>query len=175
MPGESIVKTVEQFSDWFFANNHPLKPPFTDPMYHTDISMSFVWYRAAPWQVELYMVRPNTVAPNHNHPDIDSLDVYLSGTFTMIGLDSSLDLSSLSQHMDTPRFDGMHRLYGHTIKIPPGQNYGGVFGDKGGVFWSIQKWVNGVTPSSVTKNWHGDTIGEHHKKIIIPPVQDSTV
>ena len=170
-PGEIIVQTVEQFRDWFLANKHPIKPPFTDPVYYTDISMSFVWYRAAPWQVELYMVRPNTVAPEHAHPDVDSLEVYLSGTFTLTGLDNSTELS---QYMDTPRFDGMHRLFGQTIKNPPDHAHGGVFGNNGGVFWSIQKWVNGVTPTSVTKNWKGDTIGEHHKEVVTPPVQDST-
>jgi hypothetical protein len=159
-----IMQTLEQFKDWFVANKFPLKPPFSDPIRHTDISISFVWYRAEPWQVELYLVKPNTVAPVHTHPDFDSLEFYISGTFKLTN--PELDKVNLEQFMQTPAFDGKHRLYGQTVKVPPDFEHGGVFGHNGAAFWSIQKWNEGVTPTSATKNWEGETIGEHHEKLV---------
>ena len=161
---KEIMQTIEQFKDWFVANKFPLRPPFADPIYHTDISTSFVWYRAEPWQVELYLVKPDTVAPAHTHPDFDSIEFYIAGTFRLTN--PELDKQNLEPLMKTPAFDGRHQLYGQTIKVPPDFEHGGLFGGNGAAFWSIQKWDRGVVPTSATKNWKGDTIGDHHKNIV---------
>ena len=96
---KEIMQTIEQFKDWFVANKFPLRPPFADPIYHTDISTSFVWYRAEPWQVELYLVKPDTVAPVHTHPDFDSIEFYIAGIFRLTN--PELDKQNLEPLMKT--------------------------------------------------------------------------
>ena len=46
--------------------------------------------------------------------------------------------------------------------LRPNDVHGGVFGEGGGVFLSVQHWLNGVKPHCVSADYDGITMGEHH-------------
>jgi hypothetical protein len=37
--------TIEEFAQWYKDNGFPIRPPFEDPVYVTDISYSYVLFR----------------------------------------------------------------------------------------------------------------------------------
>ena len=40
--------------------------------------------------------------------------------------------------------------------------HGGTFGKEGGIFFSVQHWLNNVKQYCVAKDYNGKTMGEHH-------------
>ena len=66
-------ETLEEFVDWYKAEGFPMRPPFEEKVYNTDISMSYVLYREGRYQAELYLVKPNTESPEHSHPGIENM------------------------------------------------------------------------------------------------------
>lgn len=90
-------------------------------------------YRNGPWQVELFSVQPNGAFPPHRHPNVDSIEVHLSG-----------DL----------RLTVRGKLAKRITRIRPRDWHGGTSGP-GGTFLSVQRWLNDVAPTSVGLDWEG--------------------
>ena len=57
-------------------------------------------------------------------------------------------------------------LRGTTIRVKPNDKHGGTFGKEGGIFFSVQKWLNGVEPHCVAADYIGKTMGDHHLKSV---------
>jgi len=94
-------------------------------------------YRNQQFQVEQLSVAPNTVLTPHGHPNVDSYMVYVSGQLQFdVGGDSH-----------TPSIP-----YDEFIRVPAGCVHGGNTGQNGGVFLSIQHWLNGVKPTFIFTN-----------------------
>jgi hypothetical protein len=51
-------------------------------------------------------------------------------------------------------------------KLTDKQTHAVITGAKGGALLSIEKWPEGVKPTSVTVRWDGDTVGLAHNKTI---------
>ena len=52
--------TVEEFAEWYKSEGFPIRPPFEDPIYITEISYSYVLYREGQYQAELYLIKPTS-------------------------------------------------------------------------------------------------------------------
>jgi len=159
---EDRFGTLEKFKD-FWMKNQPIRPPFKNSIFVTDIAYSICLYRSQQYQVELYLVKPNIVSPEHRHPDVDSITVYLTGNLTTGMKDKPY--TDVSKYQKENPKNGLHRLYGYCIENNPGQNHSLKSGPEGGAFLVFEKWLKG-NPTSVTIRWEGDTVGQDHDNII---------
>src|SRR3977135_1679260 len=112
--------------------------------------ISLVLYRHIPYQVELFIApsAPSTFTP-HTHPDVDVMEFALTG-HVRLEINGMLVFTEeiLSQW-----------LYGVNKSIPIHIAPTDVHSGKGitpYAFLSLQHWLNGVTPTSVGLNWHGE-------------------
>ncbi len=157
-------QTLEEFAQWYKDNGFPVRPPFEDPVYVTDISYSYVLFREGQYQAELYLVRPNTSSPEHSHPGVENIIMVWGGNVHTI---QNGKLSDYSEHYKEPSENGTNKLFGMcSQKLTGGQTHALIAGDKGGAFLSLEKWPEGVRPNSVTINWKGDPVDPTHGKII---------
>lgn len=132
------------FMHWWLSTR-TLCPPVDDPTNGDDKYQGAVLYRSGPYQVELFTIKPNTVGVAHVHPNVDSYELYVSGD-----IDFTIDgkLYSCTDQIVKPV----------PVRIYPHYWHEGVTSATGGSFLSIQKWLNGVPPSSVTLDW-ADNVG----------------
>lgn len=150
-----IVDKLAQFKDWWLAHRD-LRVPFDSPVTcdaapQTDTTTwGAVLYRAGCWQVQLFILKPDSVIPEHRHPNVDSFEVYLSGD-----IEFSLDGKVMTPIGESavPGFDGHHVYLGTSIRVVPGAWHGAKSGAKGGLFLSVQQWLNGVVPGNVGADW----------------------
>ncbi len=156
--------TLEEFAEWYKAEGFPIRPPFEDPVYTTDISYSYVLFREGQYQAELYLVRPNTSSPDHSHPGVENIIMVWGGN---VHTRQNGQVFDYSEHYKEPSANGTNKLFGMTSeKLTDDQTHALIAGDKGGAFLSLEKWPEGVTPNSVTINWKGDPVDPGHSEII---------
>jgi hypothetical protein len=156
--------TLEEFAQWYKDNGFPIRPPFEDPVYTTDISYSYVLFREGQYQAELYLVRPNTSSPDHSHPGVENIIMVWGGNVHTRQNGETFDYS---EYYKEPASNGTNKLFGMcSEKLTDDQTHALIAGDKGGAFLSLEKWPEGVSPSSVTINWEGEPVDPDHGKII---------
>lgn len=158
------MDTLERFLDWFFTSAPPIGfVPLFEAVRKIEDVTAVLWYRKAPYQVQMFIVPPNYVIPEHRHPNVDSVEVYVGGQikFSHKGKWVIAD-PSLCQ----PDEDGLPLKRGTTIRVRPDDLHGGVFGASGGVFLSVQQWLNGVQPHCVAADYDGVVMGpDHYQKV----------
>lgn len=154
--------TVKEFMEAWMKAGMPIRPPFKDAVYTTDIAYSLVLYRHPPFQVELYICKANTSSPSHYHPGVDSHFVYLGGNLNL-----KFDDQPFSDYSEfqKPRADGCHMMFGKHIASSVEQSHSLEVYEEGGAFLSFEKW-NTMEPTSVTINWDGELVGDEHAKMI---------
>jgi hypothetical protein len=149
---------LKEFKNWFLKNN-TIQVPYDNPLMFIDGIAGITLYRKKPYQVQLFILEPNTIIKEHSHPNIDSYEMFLWGMkFThksKIIIDEKM---ALLKKNDMPRCSHW------TLRIKTNELHGGKASDKGGSFISIQKWLNNIDPTHVSKDWNGDILGEKHKK-----------
>lgn len=152
---------LEEFRDWWIENRI-IHVPFDKPMMHEGVIAGAVLYRAAPWQVQLFVLEPNSFVAEHRHPNVDSFEVYLSGDieFSLNG-----DVVTTFDQSEIPGFTGRHELAGHSIRVLPDAWHGARTGPRGGVFLSVQQWLNGARPGDVGADWVQKEAGPKNKAI----------
>ena len=126
------------FAQWYLTNRPLSPPPAAITVY--DNMTGVCLYRSGPYQVQMFTALPNSSAPSHIHPNVDSYELYLSGDldFVINGVVySHKDMTSTP----TP------------VRIYPNYWHEGVTGDLGGSFLSIQRWLNGTPPTCVGNDW----------------------
>lgn len=143
------------FADWFLAQPLiALRPPVYGVHFYGDL-MSVILYRDEEYQAELFIVRPDASerCGEHGHPDIDSMEVAISGElyFTLNGrpIRNRKRVRAVSP-------DGALATYGEQVRVRPGEPHTAYVGQDGGCFLSLQRWLNGVKPSSIGLNWSGE-------------------
>jgi hypothetical protein len=155
---------LEEFADWYKAERFPIRPPFEDPIYITDISYSYVLYREGQYQVELYLIKPNSETPDHSHPEIENIIMVWGGDLHTRINGTLLDYP---QEYNARKKDGTSTLFGICgNKLTDKETHAVITGKKGGALLSIEKWPDGVNPTSVTVRWAGNTVGVEHNKTI---------
>jgi len=136
---------LEAFKQWW-EHTRPFNPPIEDPVTQAGVIYGVVLYRQPPYQVQLFIMPPNSSIEDHIHPNVDSFEVFVGGDIAF-------------------RCNGetyAQNVLGASIRVLPDSWHGGVFGERGGCFLSVQKWLNGVPPTSVGHDWHdasNNTVG----------------
>lgn len=153
---------VEAFKDWWIAAGCPIRPPFEYPIHITDMAYALTVYRKGQYQVELYIVKPNTETTKHSHPNIDSISMYLTGNMTFAKENEEyIDLSKLQKE----GANGTHVLLGSIAETNNGKVHSLKVGPEGGAFLIFEFWKD-RDPVSVTVHWEGDLVGEQHAQTI---------
>lgn len=145
------------FARWVLQQSlgdiRPTKDSLRTYVHGNCTATTLVLFRHPPYQVELVTFFPSPggcVAPDHRHPDIDSIEVILSGDvgFTLRGKQLLTDEMLAKSHPD-----GAAWVLGAKIRVRPTDFHGARVGPAGGTFLSIQRWLHGIEPSSVVMNW----------------------
>jgi hypothetical protein len=150
--------SLRQFAKWFLSQPfRSLRPP-QGAMYRFDTEggtvQSIVLYRQAPFQVELFCGIPGDIesVPEHSHPNVDSIEYVLGGNidFSVCGknIEDEDRVNGTSE-------DGSSLLCGLRMHVRPGAAHAAIVGPAGGLFLSIQKWREGLNPTSVGFDWEG--------------------
>lgn len=128
---------LEGFLNWWLTHR-PINTPADDSLVYQKDTHGAVLYRQEPYQVEIFIVQPNSEIVPHIHPNVDSFEVYVSGDINFSCDGEWFDQNQLGNH----------------IRVRPSSWHGGKFGPRGGCFLSVQKWLNGVKPTFVGNDWH---------------------
>jgi hypothetical protein len=150
---------LEEFAAWYKANEYPVRPPFEDCVYVTDISYSYVLFRQGQFQAEIYLVKPNSGSPEHSHPRVENIILFLGGDATPShnGVDANIGaFLHAAPNGTSPIFGAMGP------KITDACTHALRTGAKGAAFLSLEKWPEDVKPTSVVVNWKGLPVGDTH-------------
>jgi len=155
------VDQLEKFCAWFLKTMPVLGAvPFSGAVSKIQDVTAILLYRKGQFQVQMFAVPEGTIIPEHTHPNVDSIEVYVGGNINF----------SHSGKYTCPKEavfanDGPLKLSnrrGERIRVRPNDLHGGIFGEGGGVFLSVQHWLNGVEPHCVAADYNGVTMGEDH-------------
>lgn len=159
---------LEEFLGWFLKKESGIGAiPFFGAVNSIEGVTSVLWFRQPPFQVQLFVVPPGHVIPEHTHPNVDSFEVYLGG---------QISFSHGGKFVTRWEADGANEVglpvhRGRVIRVRPDDLHGGVFGPAGGVFMSVQHWLNGVQPHCVAADYSGTVMGlDHASKVIFGDV-----
>lgn len=133
---------VREFALWWLRAKPFKQPP--DNIVHTGPFAGVTLFREGPFQVQMFIGKPGATAPAHRHPNIDSVEYGVGGNG--------------EQNFKSER--NAHR--GALFFVEPNELHIAQAGSSGGAFISIQKWLNGVEPTSVEQDWIGDPLDEKH-------------
>jgi hypothetical protein len=149
------------FLQWALGGNIPTigAVPLLGAVHKVEDVVSVTWYRAPPFQIQMFIVPPGYVIPEHTHPNVDSFEVYLGGQMRFSHSGKFLFPAEL---LDLPDAQGLAQMRGDVVRVRPGDLHGGTFGASGGVFMSVQHWLNGVEPHCVASDYSGPTLGPAH-------------
>lgn len=140
---------IRRFAVWWLRGK-PFAPPadFMSVYRGGDAGLGLTLYRHGPFQVQLFIARPNVHFPRHRHPHIDSAEFHLAGF----------------NEFKSER----NQWLGPFLMVAPTEWHVAESGPEGSSFISIQKWLNGVAPTSVELDWEGDAIDDGHSQAIRP-------
>ena len=157
---ENPPDKLYEFFLWFFKKATPIGfIPLFKAVHKVEDVTSVIWYRDKEFQVQLFVVPGGTVIPEHTHPNVDSYEVLLGG---------QIEFSHLGKWTATKDFNrgptelGLVANRGVYQRVKPSDVHGAVAGPDGGVFMSVQHWLNGVEPHCVAADYDGITMGQHH-------------
>lgn len=156
--------TVEEFAKWYEENNFPIRPPQHNSIFRTNNASAVVLYREGQFQAEMYIADPNSLTPEHNHPGVESIILYVSGEGSTSV--NEKEIANPAPYFNAVNVDGTSVLFKQKVRITPNDSHGLMTYSKGFAFFSIEKWPDGVTPTSVAAHWHGETTGDIHDMIV---------
>ena len=152
---------LEQFCSWFLKSMPVLGAvPFSGAVSKIQDVTAILLYRRDQFQVQMFAVPEGTIIPEHTHPNVDSIEVYVGGNIHFSH--SGKYVYPEDQLRPKEGSLGLAMKRGMTVRVRPNDLHGGVFGEGGGVFLSVQHWLNGVKPHCVAADYNGVTMGEHH-------------
>lgn len=142
-------KNLDDFSKWYIENKHPLKPPAYEPIYDTDYSLRYVVFRENRYQVEMCIVKPNSVFNDFNEDGlgVDHCMVFLSGGF--IGYKNN-NIVFNTQNLKS-NTDGTSVFLNRIFKQSQFNIDKLTTTDQGAAFMSLQYWANGIEMNSLAK------------------------
>lgn len=132
-----IYDELEQFLNWYMTSRAQC-PPSGEIINDDGRVSEVILFRQGQFQVQLCVVQPNTEGPDHIHPGVDSFEVYMGGDI----------IFRKDREQFMPQRPGKD-----TLRIYPNTSHGGTFGNRGGMFLSVQRWLNGVEPTFISRDW----------------------
>lgn len=104
--------------------------------------------RRAHLQAELCIFPPNAEIPDHIHPHVEAVEVFLAGAL-------HLHINGENRFAELD-FDQLARLMpGKALHVPAGAVHGGRVGPRGAVFLSLQYWAPARAPDHIGHDWIG--------------------
>ena len=135
-------------------------PSGINAVHNIGIVTVIVLYRNGPFQVEMFAIPSNFIIPEHTHPNVESYELHIGG---------DIAFSHDGRWVDKDKFipvPGSDNYRNSLIYVKTSDLHGSVIGPRGGVFMSIQKWLNGTEPSCVALDYDGIVVGtDHHNKV----------
>lgn len=162
MNTESQADLLDEYCYWFLTSCNPVGwIPFENPIWQIENITSVLMHREGQFQIQMFIVPPHTIVPEHTHPNVDSYEIYGGGEirFSHSGKLLSAD-DECKKDPASPM--GLSTLHRTIVRVKPNDIHGGFTGENGGVFFSVQHWLNGVKPHCVAADYIGKTMGEHH-------------
>ena len=153
---------LTKFRNWYLKKSPPILVPYNHFAHFIEGVSGLTIFRNDPFQVQIFIAEPNTVIPNHTHPNVDSYEVALNGMEFFLNDEVSLS----RKKTDTQNGQYSAAMY-ETVRVYPDCPHGGIAGKNGGSFISIQHWLNGVKPTSVANDWNGVTMGNCHTNQVL--------
>lgn len=160
---------LTKFLHWFLqqAPVGLVKPPEEDGVLTVHESvLTLTIFRCPPFQVELVILLPNSPAwpGEHRHPNVDSYEVawYNSVDFTKNGrLCNGPELV-----VPVPVAGCDHVQQAFCVRLTPDDWHGTTPLKKGAALISVQRWLNGVAPTSVGLDWIGQPVTKGHEALL---------
>ena len=160
--GREFDDELTRFLEWYLESGHKIYVPLEDSIHFSGTAgpdphgaagvVGVTIYRDDPFQVQLFTCTPNGVIPPHTHPNVDSYEVSLRGMEFDLHGETVLPLFWTM----TPSGDKKSNLpctHYQVIRVLPHSLHGAKAHETGGCFMSVQRWLNGVKPSSVGNDW----------------------
>ena len=118
-------------------------------------------HRSGPYQVQLWIGEPNANVPEHRHPNVDTIQIYLSGQIYLRV--NGVPVTAPDRVGVLP--DGRCNLNGAFTRIRPEDIHSFTLGPAGGSWMTVEKWLDG-NPTSTELDWEGEAIGSEHKEML---------
>lgn len=154
------MSELDDFLKWYGENCSLLHfVPLHNAVQTVSGAYGLTTYRQDNFQVQMWVIPPNYIIPEHTHPNVDSYEVYIGGqtmfSHSGVWLVSDTDMAEPTEH-------GLAAARGNVVRVKPNDLHGGCFGPSGGSFLSVQEWLNGEKPSCVSNDYEGIALGEEH-------------
>lgn len=128
-------------------------------------------FRSSEFQVELVILLPGAAAwpGEHRHPDVDSYEVAMFNCvdFTKNGVTCNGPEMLVPVQVTNEGEPVIQHCM--CVRLRPTDFHGTVPLKEGGCLLSVQRWLNGVVPTSVGKNWLGAPVTPGHAAILAQP------
>lgn len=164
--GREHSDELAHFLSWYLQNMTGIYAPVENGIHVCEGIYGMVIYRDPPYQVQLFTVAPDTVIPEHVHPNVDSYEVALTGMEFYCNGKTVMPMwfnNSKDEINDEAKYWGLAQGAYNYIRIEPETKHGALSGPTGGAFMSVQRWLNDVEPTSVGNDWYGEaTMGPSH-------------
>ena len=110
-------------------------------------------YVNKPFQVQVFYAPPNFIIPEHEHPNVDSYEVYIGG-------DVAFSHTGTWLRWDGKKYEFVNDLF--VVNVKHNDIHGAYMGPEGGIFMSVQHWINDVDPSCVSEDYDGGALCNNH-------------
>ena len=158
--------SLDEFAAWYRNAGFPILPPQDSKINIAEITYSLIVFRKGRFQVELYLVAPNSSNGLHTHPHASKF-VHCAGAgegFT------ETETIALGQNVPAESPDEIDRDFGifapSTVAY---EKHGLRTSNRGIAFFNIEMWPDdGSTPTSALIEFIGKSMGPLHDEIIIP-------
>jgi Protein of unknown function (DUF1637). len=155
------VDELEKFCAWFLKNVPVVGAvPFHDAVHKVQDVTSILLYRRDQFQVQMFACPKGTIIPEHRHPNVDTIQVYVGGNIRFSNNGSYVYPESGLFALKGPL--GCASKRGQMFRVRPNDVHGGVVGEGGAVFFAVQHWLNAVKPHCVGSDYDGITMGDDH-------------
>jgi hypothetical protein len=137
---------VTEFATWYFLAGMPLLLPEKPEVFVSDDATSTCLFRHGRFQFEIYLIHPNPVIPQHEHPGVSNVEIS-QDTLQHI---STGDLFNFVQKDGVVHGAGFRERASHS----------------GFALMSAQMWSEGLEMSTIGARWKGHTAGPKHEALI---------
>jgi hypothetical protein len=154
---------LEEFLAWYGAHG-PSWPmtPADGLRFHGVALPGVTLYRSGPFQVQLFVFAAGTRVPEHRHPNVDTIELHVAGDFDFrVQGRPAIPCDHLHD-----RRGPVSRWWGRGVRVRPSTWHDLRVGPGGTAFLSVQRWLNGVTPSTVGADWEGAPVNAEHAGMI---------
>jgi hypothetical protein len=159
---------LEDYLEWFLGNGTFVpQMPISDGFSFIGNGAACVIHRQGQFQSQLFFAEPMIDLPIHTHPNVNSYELHVGGDINfLVEGESSIPIDHLMDERD-----GISRFWSQGIHVPAGCRHHLKVGQEGGVFISVQHWLNDVEPTSVDNDWVGPVMDARHLESIVRTVR----